>query len=109
MQKRTFTATETVELGDASLDTVGRMVLHIQDGGSWSGSVVVQGRLRGSELTFRTLGLYDLEELAEIAAAAPASITAAGIYMVDCSGMEVQIVVTVSGGSVIIAWEPIRG
>lgn len=100
-----YDTTTDVDLVDASEDRVSRWVVGIEDQGSWTGSVQPQGRVIGSEQGFTNIGYFNFAAMAD----ATAAITADANILIDASGLEVRLVVTVSAGSVEIAGKPLIG
>lgn len=99
--------TENSNPVDLGVAASGKLILDVVDAGAWSGTLKVAGRARGrGGATFSTyLPLVNLNTGAAIAAGT--GITAAGLYSVDISGLEVRVEHTWTAGSVSVYGEPV--
>ena len=110
---RSISASETWVLGDGSEDRVSRWAISIADGGSSNHSVLVKGRVIGSGLPLParpwiTIGYFNFATMADVAGTALTS-SADALILVDCSGLEIELVITISAGEVDISAKPLIG
>ena len=102
----TYAATDTLELHVPSEDRVSRIQVSIR-GTGWTGDVEPQGRTAGSTQAFAEIGYFNQRTMADVAAgSAPA---ADADILIDSSGLDVNLVVTVSAGSVVVSWRELIG
>ena len=105
-------ATENSGLLDLGMAVEGKLILEVVDEDAWSGVLKVAGRVTGrgaaGEAAYGTnLPLVDLSDSTAVAAAT--GITAAGLYSVDISGLEVRIEHTFTSGEVSVYGEIVTG
>lgn len=95
-----ISATETINLGDVSDGKVGRILLSLHDESSMSISIVPKGG-PANAATFTKQNVGYVTALAPDTVVNPGStpITAVGNYLIEASGMAIDIVCTVSSGS----------
>lgn len=109
-KEETFAASGTLELGDAMPGSVSRWRVQVIDEGSWSGSVTPKHTLVGSGETKVTgPGYVDLSDPSTNIDPSSSPITAAGEYLVEASGSDVDLAVVVSAGSVTVRAVALRG
>ena len=99
----TISATETVVLGDVCDGKVGRILLGVHDAGSMNISILPKGAPANAD-TFTKQNVGYVTALAPDTIISPAvtPITAVGSYLIEASGMAIDLVVTVTGGSAIL-------
>lgn len=105
---KVLTATETVFLGDAVAGSVGRWYLWVEesDADTFDWSLAVQGKPAGSSRTAIAVAYQNCN--------APgtdinAAITAVGQFLIESSGMDIQIVCTRTAGTIRLIAAPLRG
>lgn len=99
-----------VNLGDASTYIVGRVVIQVQGTGTFSMTPKIKVRGAGSELTTSDLqAVAYTNRLNTNAITAGTAITAAGIYEVDGSGVEVWLDGSYTSGTCKIVTDIIQG
>lgn len=93
-------ATETIPLGDVCEGKVGRILLSLHDESSMSISIVPKGGPANAG-TFTKQNVGYVTALAPDTVVDPGStaITAVGNYLIEASGMAIDIVCTVASGS----------
>lgn len=107
-ESHALTASENIDIGDASDRVVGTVVLQVKDVSSWVGSIQPVGRLRGAtDMPWVDLPYQNLISLADVAASTP--ITAAGIYAIRADGLEVELQYTHTSGSGAVAARVMEG
>lgn len=107
MQTKDFAATENWDLGDADPASVSRVAVQIQELTSFTGTITPQGRIRGSSMEWRELGWYNMATAADVAAGSAPSGEA--LMLIDASGLDIRLAVGVTGGSIRIGIERLRG
>lgn len=108
--EETFDADGTLQLGDAMPGSVARWRVQVIDEGSWSGSVTPQHTMAGSgETKITGPGYVNLSDPATNIDPSSSPITAAGEYLVEASGSDVELDVVVSAGSVTVRAAGLRG
>lgn len=101
---QTVTATGTVALEEASLDTVSSWLIHCEATG-FTGTIDVEGRAVGSSLTFQGIAYKDMTD----GTVKSAQLTGGFLVLVDASGLDVQLDIVVSAGSLAIIAQPLIG
>jgi len=101
-------ASANVALGDGSEDRVSRWVISIEDGGSSNHSVLIQGRVIGGGRGWQTIGYFSFLTMADVAGTALTS-AADALILVDSSGLEIRLAVTITAGEVDISAKPLIG
>jgi hypothetical protein len=105
----TLTTTTTVELGDTNIETVSRWLVTVHDESSMNVSILPKGVARNSGKTKYALGYANTNAPDTNINSGSTAITAAGNYLIEASGMDVDLVVTVSGGTVRLMARPVKG
>lgn len=113
MFQKALNASGNVSLGMPTVGTVGCVVIHVVDLGSWSGSAVVKIRVGGErsdgtpipDAQLVTVPYYNVATKAKVAAAT--AITAAGIYAIEAPGLEVVLVYTHTAGAAAVYGNPL--
>ena len=107
---KVLTVTETVVLGDAIPGSVGRWYLWVEeaDGDTFDWSLAVQGKPAGSS-TSRTPIDVAYQNMTAPSTDINAPITAAGQFLIESSGMSIQIVATRTLGTIRLKAIPLRG
>ena len=105
---KVLTATETIVLGDAIAGSVSRWYLWVEeaDADTFDWSIAVQGKPAESTRTPIAVGYQNLN--------APgtdinAAITAVGQFLIEASGMSIQLVCTRTAGTIRLIASPLRG
>jgi len=95
-----ISATETINLGDVCDGKVGRIELGVHDESSMNISIVPKGG-PANAATFTKQNVGYVTALAPDTVINPGTtaITAVGNYLIEASGMAIDLVCTVSGGS----------
>jgi len=101
-KSETFTDAGTMLLGEAAPGRVGRWAVHIQ-GSGWTGAVTPKAAV--GDQTAIAIAFYDVVAGA-MATEAP---SADGVILVESSGLDVELGVTATAGSVTIEAVPIVG
>ncbi len=105
----TISATDTVVLGAPSEEFVGKWVIAFDESAGGNVSIVVQGKPQGQTLVgYQDISYTDVGGAGSVTAAGTA-IAADAIIFVDAHAMDVQLVVTVTTGSVGIAAHAVEG
>ena len=103
----TLTASEDIDVGDASDRTVGTFVMGVE-GTGWTGSIVPKGRPRGAtDMAFQTIPYQNLRTLADVAAGT--GIAADGLYAIRVDGLELRLAYAHTAGSVKLAGRMMEG
>lgn len=108
MASKKIHATEKISLGDASTQSVGRIVFKIRDDSSLSTSMVVKARILG-EADAELVSVPYTDRSSNTALAAGTAITAAGLYEVDATGVEIVLDNTYTSGSGTVVYQPVVG
>lgn len=106
---KVYTASEVIELGDAMPGSVSRWHVTIVDEGSMNISITPEGTAMGSGETKTGVGYVNQTDPSTNINGASTPITAAGHYLIESSGMDIDLDLTVSAGSVRIIAVPVRG
>lgn len=107
-------ATTTVDLGAASPEYKSRFLVTVEEVTSMTVSIQPNGAASGSAksgsgaLTKQPIGYVNAGTGAQVNGATT-PITAEGNYLIEASGMDVNLVVTVTGGSARVVVVPVRG
>ena len=111
MQTFELTATGTVELKDADNHTVSRWVVTFADGGTLGAiSILPQGAVALSGVTKGNVGYAVIADPSTNINPGVTPITATGTYIIEASGMDVDLVVgTLAAGTLDIYAIPVRG
>lgn len=104
MISKTISTTAVFELGNVSDGHVGKWAIAI-DSVSGSQSIVVKGRLRGTSLDYAAIAYIDYAD----GNTKTAALAADALIRVEASGLDVELDVTVTSGSVVIYATPIIG
>lgn len=110
MMQRTISASEVIALGTCSDDGVGTFAIGIT---SLSGthSMVTKGRIIGSGVAsgeYQNIA-YKPANTGTLTNPGTTAITAEGIYFIPADGCDVFLDVTVTSGSFVLTWIPLRG
>ena len=105
---KVLTATETVVLGDAIAGSVGRWYLWVEeaDGDTFDWSLAIQGMPAGSTRTAIAVAYQNCNAPGTDVNAA---ITAVGQFLIESSGMSIQVVATRTAGTIRLIASPLRG
>lgn len=96
VKEGSITATGTVELGEASGSRVSMWLVHLTDGGSWSGTIQPMGKATGSRgMTGLNLAYKDMVTGDN----ATAALTGNALILLDGAGLEVELSFTRSAGT----------
>ena len=107
---KVLTATETIVLGDAIPGSVGRWYLWVEeaDGDTFDWSLAIQGKPAGSS-TSRTPIAVAFQNCNAPGTDVNAAITAVGQFLIESSGMSIQVVATRTAGTIRLIAQPLRG
>lgn len=102
----TSAATETIPLPGtearaANAAWTSTTAYRVRIGGTWAGSLAVQARIAGSSDPWESWEAVPKE------GADVATITAAGLYLIDTAGLEVQLVHTRTSGTLELSARPV--
>ena len=105
---KVLTATETVVLGDGVAGSVSRWYLWVEeaDGDTFDWSIAVKGSPAGSG---RTSIAVAYQNLTAPGTDVNAAITAAGQFLIEASGMDIELVCTRTAGTIRVIASPLRG
>lgn len=105
---KVLTATATIALGDACPGSVSRWSVWIEeaDGDTFDWSIAVQGSHAGSGRTKIAVGFQNQNAPGTDVNAA---ITAAGNYLIEASGLDIDLVCTRTAGTIRVIASPLRG
>jgi hypothetical protein len=100
----TIAATATLGLDEASVDTVSSWLVHVEATG-FTGTIDIEGRALGSSLTFVGIAYKDMTD----GTIKTAQLTGGFLVLIDASGLDVQLDIAVSAGSLDIVAQPLIG
>jgi hypothetical protein len=103
-----LTADAVIDLGDADAGTVSRFLVTVHDESSMTVSIQPNGAARGTGITKKPVGYTDAGTMTDVNGETT-PITAEGNFLIEASGMDIELDATVAAGSVRIAVTAIRG
>lgn len=98
-------ATGEVNLGNASEGAVSRWAIQLDESAGGDVSVTVKGRIMQSEADYVAIAYTDMAD----GATKTAALTADALILVDSSGLDVQLDVTVTSGTLTYYAWPLAG
>lgn len=111
MPTKTITATQALDMGDASPDSVGTVSFQIKGGGTYS--IVPKGWLHAVNGSLTSSDIVNLAYIpmktGTVTDGATTAITAAGAYKVVADGFNVVLDITYTSGACSVDWVPLRG
>lgn len=106
----TVTETQTITLGEAAPGRVGRWAIQYEGLGSDNWDIAVQSQsVADSSLAYTPKGFFDLVAGATTTTQPASGTATSGHILVDSTGQQVRLAITVTGGSLKIAAAAVEG